>query len=122
MIDLEIIEVRKETKDVTTILFDQEFDAVPGQFGMFWLAGKGQKPMSFSYKNGITVKNVGPFTNEISKLREGSLISAEGPLGKGFEMGGRDVVLIGGGFGVAPLRFLAEECHERNVKVTSLLG
>jgi len=122
MIDLEIIEVRQETHDVTTLFFDRGFGAAPGQFGMFWLAGVGQKPMSFSYDNGITVKNIGPFTNEMSKLKAGDMISAEGPLGRGFDIKGKRVVLMGGGFGVAPLRFLAHDCHERGMNVTSMLG
>ncbi|MBN1785731.1 MAG: dihydroorotate dehydrogenase electron transfer subunit [Candidatus Methanofastidiosa archaeon] len=122
MIDLEVIGTRKETKDTTTLFFDKSLDAVPGQFGMFWLAGKGQKPMSFSYHDAITVKDVGPFTHNLSNLCIGDRLSAEAPLGKGFDIKGNDIVLIGGGFGVAPLRFLAQRCHERGMSVTSLLG
>lgn len=122
MIDLEVVDVRKENKDVTTLFFDKSFNAAPGQFGMFWLAGKGQKPMSFSYDNGITVKNLGPFTQSLSGLEPGDKISVDGPLGRGFSVSGGSVILMGGGFGAAPLRFLAQRCAEKGTKVTTLLG
>jgi len=122
MIDLEVVEVKKENECVTTLFFDKSFNAEPGQFGMFWLAGKGQKPMSFSYDNGITVKNVGPFTESLSNLGVGDKISADGPLGRGFDVSGRSILLMGGGFGAAPLRFLAQRCSEKHIKITTLLG
>jgi dihydroorotate dehydrogenase electron transfer subunit len=78
--------------------------------------------MSFSHSDGITVKAVGPVSTALSRLSEGDRLSIDGPLGRGFTIDGTSVVLIGGGFGVAPLRFLAECCHARGMTVTTLLG
>ncbi|MHC1598390.1 MAG: dihydroorotate dehydrogenase electron transfer subunit [Candidatus Methanofastidiosia archaeon] len=122
MMDAKIAKVIQEIPNVTTLFFDADLGAKPGQFGMFWLPGEGQRPMSFSYSNAITVKNIGPFSAKLSALRPGDMISIEGPYGNSFDISGSSAVLIGGGFGIAPLRFVAQECYKKNIAITSLLG
>lgn len=57
----------------------------------------------------ILYKIVGRGTEALAKAREGVAVDLMGPLGKPFPRPARDVrpVLVGGGYGVAPLYFLA---------------
>ncbi|MCL2339621.1 MAG: FAD/NAD(P)-binding protein, partial [Actinomycetia bacterium] len=57
----------------------------------------------------FTVKNVGFVTNRLHFLGEGDVVGLRGPYGNWFPyegLKGRDVVFIGGGIGMAPLRSL----------------
>ena len=122
MRDLVVRAVVPEAPGVVTLRFDEDLGALPGQFGMFWLAGVGQRPMSFSFSDGITVKAVGPVSQALSSLGVGDRLSVDGPLGRPFSIEGSSALLVGGGFGVAPLRFLAERCNEEGMDVRTLLG
>lgn len=122
MIPLEIKAVADQAPSVTTLFFDKEIGTIPGQFGMFWLPDVGQRPMSFSRSDAITVRVVGPFSRALASLEPGDVVSMEGPYGNGFTLSGGRVLLIGGGFGIAPLRFLAQRCHEMGARVTTMLG
>lgn len=57
------------------------------------------------------VKPVGPATRELVALQTGDCVDVTPPLGSGFpapqRLGEGPVLLVGGGFGVAPLHFLA---------------
>lgn len=59
------------------------------------------------------VKPVGPATRELVAIRPGDAIDVSEPLGNGFpgadELGRGPLFLVGGGFGVAPLHFLARQ-------------
>jgi dihydroorotate dehydrogenase electron transfer subunit len=57
----------------------------------------------------ILYKRVGTGTRALSDARTGEAVEAIGPLGRGFPLdpGGRHPVLVAGGYGVAPLHFLA---------------
>ncbi|MEA1992883.1 MAG: dihydroorotate dehydrogenase electron transfer subunit [Euryarchaeota archaeon] len=115
----EITEIVEEARDVKTFFLDKEFNAKPGQFAMLWLPGVNEKPMSFSYKNGFTVKKVGPFTEKMCRLSEGDKIGIRGPYGNCFSLKKGRTEIIGGGTGLAPLRFLAERL---NADLKILLG
>ncbi|HEC95626.1 MAG TPA: dihydroorotate dehydrogenase electron transfer subunit [Euryarchaeota archaeon] len=115
----EITEIVEESKDVKTFFVDKRFDAKPGQFAMLWIPGVNEKPMSFSYRNGFTVKKVGEFTKKMHELCEGDKIGIRGPYGSSFSLKNGKIEIIGGGTGLSPLRFLAESI-KREVKI--LLG
>jgi dihydroorotate dehydrogenase electron transfer subunit len=108
MVIAEITEIARECSDVKTFFLDNMFNAQPGQFAMLWIPGVGEKPMSFSYKNGFTVKKVGKFTKAMHHLSEGDKIGVRGPYGTSFSLNDGKIEIIGGGTGLAPLRFLAE--------------
>jgi dihydroorotate dehydrogenase electron transfer subunit len=57
------------------------------------------------------VKPVGPASRELTALQPGDSLDVSPPLGCGFpppaELAGARLILVGGGFGIAPLHFLA---------------
>ena len=69
----------------------------------------------------IQIKGEG--TRHLSLLREGDKVNVMYPLGTSFTLpSGKNVLLVGGGCGVAPLLFLARWLKEQDVKVTILTG
>ncbi len=73
---------------------------------------------------GLLYDVVGRGTEWLARRRHGDSVELFGPLGHGFAMrpGTRNVLLIGGGIGVAPLVWMADEQVERDLNVTMLLG
>ena len=105
-----IIGIVDEARDVKTFLFNKDIGAKPGQFVMAWIPGINEKPFSLSYENGITVKNLGPFTSELFKLDVGDKLWLRGPYGNSFSDFVKDSAkyIIAGGTGAAPLAFFVE--------------
>ncbi len=70
----------------------------------------------------ILYKVVGRGTEILSQKKIGNVIDALGPLGQGFKInaGSKEIVLVAGGMGIAPLYFLAEKLDRENILV--LLG
>ncbi|HWA05768.1 MAG TPA: FAD/NAD(P)-binding protein [Ignavibacteria bacterium] len=118
----EAVKVKKifwETEDVFTIelVYDsdekREFRFKPGQFNMLYAFGVGESAISISSdsskKNSLlhTIHKVGYVTNVLSKLKKGDIIGLRGPFGSSWpleEAKGKDVCIIVGGIGLAPLR------------------
>lgn len=98
----------------TLDLEDEAFGGsfVPGQFNMMTAFGVGEVAISMSgdpSKAGLihTVRAVGPVTAALTRLKPGDALGLRGPFGIGWpmaELAGRDVVIIAGGLGLAPLR------------------
>lgn len=85
----------------------------PGQFDMMTVFGVGEVPISFSGDPGDTgrlvhtIRAVGPVSAALTRLEPGDAVGLRGPFGVGWPMeeaAGRDVVVIAGGLGLAPLR------------------
>lgn len=72
----------------------------------------------------IVVAAAGPGTQELTRLEAGASVSVIGPLGKGFPLPSQPVpcILVGGGYGSAPLFWLAEQLRERGCPVEIVLG
>lgn len=72
----------------------------------------------------IVVAARGPGTRWLSDLRVHHQVSIVGPLGRGFPLPGDPVpcVLVGGGYGSAPLFWLAAALRERGCHVEMVLG
>lgn len=72
----------------------------------------------------IVVAPHGPGTRVLTQLRPGETVGVVGPLGRGFPLPAQPVpcVLVGGGYGSAPLFWLAEQLRERGCSVEMVLG
>jgi NAD(P)H-flavin reductase len=86
---------------------------VPGQFNMLYLFGRGEVPISISSDPGIsselahTIRAVGSVTQGLADLSCGEVIGLRGPFGSGWPMPtccDKDLLIIAGGLGLAPLR------------------
>ncbi len=126
--DIEINSPNIRTFKLLNYLDGQKFkNVIPGKFCNLWIPNHDMKPFSISGFNDdalfITVKKVGKTTTVMhEKLKIGDKIGLMGPLGNGFTIKGKNVLLIGGGFGLAPLRYLLTELTKMKINVTSLLG
>jgi NAD(P)H-flavin reductase len=91
----------------------KNFPFAPGQFNMLTVFGVGEVPISLSgdpAKPGClvhTVRAVGAVSGALARLGPGDPVGLRGPFGAGWPMteaAGRDVVIVAGGLGLAPLR------------------
>lgn len=121
-VNAEIIRIVRETPTVSTFYLDRSFQPEPGQFVMVWIHGIDEIPMALSYDNAITVQKVGEATSALFDFKVGNSIGIRGPFGSGFRMIGKNVLLVAGGVGSAPLAPFAEKLHSEGVRVTTLLG
>ena len=119
-----ITRVIEENATVRTFVLEAAVEADPGQFIMVWLPRVDEKPFSLVDADPvtITVARVGPFTEELHRLRIDDRIWFRGPLGQGFKLRGERILLIGGGCGVAPLAFLAQRAVGARRQVTAVIG
>jgi dihydroorotate dehydrogenase electron transfer subunit len=117
-----IEEVRSEAPLIRTYRIDRNLKPSPGQYLMLWIRGVDEIPMSFSGPDTMTVQSVGEATSALFLLGAGSEIGIRGPLGNGFTVVGKNILLIGGGVGTAPLAFLGDEAKKAGLGITSLLG
>jgi NAD(P)H-flavin reductase len=85
----------------------------PGQFAFVSAFGEGEAPFGLTSTVGrspvleFAVNRVGTVTSALHDLGEGDTVGVRGPFGNWFpldEMKGKDVILLGGGIGGAPLR------------------
>ena len=93
----------------------------PGQFNMLYLFGVGEVPISVSAitdDGGIvhTIRAVGSVTRAMQDLEAGTVVGLRGPFGTAWPLEqarGRDLVLVAGGIGLAPLRPVIHAALER---------
>jgi NAD(P)H-flavin reductase len=85
----------------------------PGQFNMLYVFGVGEIPISISgatlATQGMvhTIREVGTVTRALGKLEKECTVGLRGPFGSIWPIEkakGRDVVILAGGIGLAPLR------------------
>jgi dihydroorotate dehydrogenase electron transfer subunit len=122
---LPIRDVVVHHEGLKSYLFAQTFDVEPGQFVMLWIPGVDEKPFSVSdVRDGqieITAKAVGLFSEALMKCRPGDRLGLRGPFGRGFRPRGRGLV-VGGGMGIVPLRFLAHRLQRESLEFKTVLG
>jgi len=90
----------------------KDFSSKPGQFMMLNIFGAGESAISLSdiVNNSsiiTTIRGVGTVTNAIISLKEGDYIGIRGPYGNGWPLDhikDKDVLIVAGGMGIAPLR------------------
>ncbi|MFN3231344.1 MAG: FAD/NAD(P)-binding protein [Alphaproteobacteria bacterium] len=84
----------------------------PGQFNMLYAMGVGEVPISVSGADASgalmhTIRDVGAVTGALARLEAGEMLGLRGPFGTAWpldEARGKDVVIIAGGIGLAPIR------------------
>jgi len=110
--------LRQETPDTFTLELQPTTESsgtqfIPGQFNMLYLFGVGEIPISISGDPRKmptlvhTTRAVGTVTKAMRSLRKGDVLGVRGPYGSHWPVVsavGRDVVIIAGGIGLAPLR------------------
>ncbi|HSO30337.1 MAG TPA: 4Fe-4S dicluster domain-containing protein [Candidatus Sulfomarinibacteraceae bacterium] len=110
-----VVSFRPETADTTTLRLTTTDPGIlagrPGQFLMVGVPAFPIPPISISrfHADGVelTIRAAGAATSFLTKLRAGSGLALRGPLGRGWpieDAAGRDVVIVAGGIGLAPLR------------------
>ena len=118
--------ITDETFDVKTfrlVFCDSQvgeaFDFHPGQFGLCSVFGAGEAPFcitSSPTRKGYiecSVKRVGKVSGELHECNVGDIVGIRGPYGNWFPMDlmeGKNLLFIGGGIGMAPLRSLIWNC------------
>jgi dihydroorotate dehydrogenase electron transfer subunit len=72
----------------------------------------------------LLVRRAGEGTERLGRIREGEEVDVLGPLGQGFSLDrkARQVLLVGGGIGIAPLVALAEEASRQGLAVVLVDG
>jgi anaerobic sulfite reductase subunit B len=112
---------REDTADTVTLELTEPSEPVPafapGQFAMLSAFGVGEVPISVSglgdnrggraLRLEHTLRTVGAVTRALHAAQPGSLIGVRGPFGTSWDVGsaaGRDIVIVAGGIGLAPLR------------------
>lgn len=89
----------------------------PGQFVQVSVMGIGECPISICSSPTrpetfeLCIRRVGTVTESLHRLKEGDILGIRGPLGHGFdvqEMHGKDVLIVAGGLGLAPVRSLIQ--------------
>ncbi|MEM2122742.1 MAG: dihydroorotate dehydrogenase electron transfer subunit [Candidatus Bathyarchaeia archaeon] len=125
-----ILRTIKRSPTVNSILLnDGELErASPGQFAMIWVPGVDEIPMSITMdpETGsaeFVVKSVGEATNTLNNLHPGDPIGVRGPYGTMFKLEKKDrkLLIVAGGTGIAPLRWLIREESEKR-DLTVIIG
>jgi NAD(P)H-flavin reductase len=117
-----IEKIIEETSGVRTLHFNfkdkklrEEFAFQSGQFGEYSIFGIGEAPFCISSSPTrrdhleFAVQRVGRVTNALHRLGIGAEIGFRGPYGNSFPLDfleGKNLVFVGGGIGLAPLRSL----------------
>ena len=122
-----IKEIKQESEMLRTYTFDGPLGAKPGQFVMVWLPGVDEVPMSVAYDDGATTKitffAVGDLTNMLAETKVGYLVGLRGPFGTFYEWKpGQHIVLVAGGYGAAPMYFVANQTVEHGCTLEVIVG
>ena len=111
----EILEVIPHTRVEYTFRMAYRGEVRPGQFFEVSIPGFGEAPISVSGITSdsvdLTIRRVGAVTNEIFEHWKGARLLMRGPYGNGFDvtdLEGKDIVVMTGGTGAAPVRGVVE--------------
>lgn len=123
----------RETRETVTLTLEPSGEPwVAGQFDMLYAFGVGEVAISISGDPGRcdrlthTIRPVGAVSSALCRLRPGEWVGVRGPFGSAWplaEARGRDVLVVAGGVGMAPLRPVVYELlrHRRQYGRVALL-
>ncbi|MEW6663728.1 MAG: FAD/NAD(P)-binding protein [Thermodesulfobacteriota bacterium] len=121
---MRIEEIVVETEDHSIKTFDLSFMAGadearfsyrPGQFAEISVFGIGEAPFGMAStptrpgRLSFSVSRIGVVTSAMHRMEKGGAVGVRGPLGNGYPLDtfrGKNLVLVGGGFGFSTLRSL----------------
>ena len=121
--------IRPEAYGISTFSLQYDDPSVPvgfapGQFNMIALPGFGEVAISICSDPNTplimehTIRYAGSVTRAIGRLRTGDSVGMRGPYGNSWPMElarGKDLVIVSGGIGLAPLRpVILEALHRRS--------
>ena len=101
-------------------------DYQPGQFAFVSAFGVGEAPFGIASTPGrgttleFAVQRLGGVTTELHEMGEGDIIGVRGPLGNCFPMDnfkGKDILVLGGGIGGAPLRPVLQSILDKSCRI-----
>ncbi|HXX63556.1 MAG TPA: FAD/NAD(P)-binding protein [Bacteroidota bacterium] len=101
------------TLDINLGEFAEGYSFRPGQFNMLYVFGLGEAAISISSDAAEpealahTIHRVGTVTTGLAHLKRGDMIGLRGPYGSSWPIDvarGKDVCIVAGGIGLAPLR------------------
>ena len=132
---MRIEEIVVETEDENIKTFELSFTAKadeerfvyrPGQFAELSVFGKGEAPFGMAStptqpgRLSFSVSKIGVVTGALHRMEKGDVVGVRGPLGNGYPLEtfkGKNLVLVGGGFGFSTLRSLTNFIlHDSNRK------
>lgn len=119
-----VTKVVRDNCDLGIYQTDESIEAKPGQFVFAWIPGIGEKPFSVMDDNPLTLGVLarGEFTKKFNELKKGDEFYVRGPYGQGVSVApGSDVVLVGGGCGIAGIYLLAKKLSKK-ANIVTLLG
>lgn len=120
-----VTDIRQDTPDVKTFRVNAPeggklFEHMPGQCAMVSIPGVGEGMFSITSSPTnkefmeFSIKKCGCLTTFLHQIEVGQNVCVRGPLGKHFpvetEFKGKDLVIIGGGIGIAPVRSVINYC------------
>lgn len=116
-IEVGVEDIITETPTIKTFVLkpQQAFSFSTGQFVELGLAGFGEAPFTPSSDPGekdkleISIMNAGRLTARLHSLDKGTRLGLRGPYGQGYPLEkfkDKEILIVGGGVGLAPLRSL----------------
>jgi len=134
-VPMRIEEIIVETEDENIKTFElsfmdradeERFVYTPGQFAELSVFGKGEAPFGMAStptqlgRLAFSVSKIGVVTGALHRMEKGDVVGVRGPLGNGYPLEtfkGKNLVLVGGGFGFSTLRSLTNFIlHDSNRK------
>ena len=123
-INAEIVEVIDESPTIKSfvVVCEDKFKFDTGQFVELTLPGVGEAPFTPSSspsqtdKMEITIMKAGHVTGLLHECQKGQRVGIRGPYGNGYPLDkykGKEVYIVGGGVGLAPIRSLFLALVER---------
>ena len=116
-----IVSYVRESPDSFTIRLDWALDHGPGQFVFCSLPGIGEAPISICSHSDkhidLNIREVGNVTKALGQLKVGQELLVRGPYGTQYPMDdfkGNDLIIAGGGCGVAPLKGVIEYIEQHS--------
>ena len=127
-----VLETIEETPTIMTLKLkpDEQISFETGQFIELTVPGAGEAPFTPSSEPSVmdvlevSVMRVGKVTEKIHSLKTGDIVGLRGPFGTGYpvdEFVGKELLVVGGGCGFAPLRSLMYELLRRSREFKKLL-